>query len=109
MPFKIILKLLYLTVRYIGIYIKNEVVNIINFYGIVNKVGYFILNNAKNNDLIIEFISKKLKFVRSTRHTKYVRYTLNFATKTLFFGYDINTFKKSLKKINSLTVNKYDL
>jgi hypothetical protein len=38
-----------------------EILDVINDYGIASKVGYFVMDNATNNDTMIKELSKKLK------------------------------------------------
>jgi hypothetical protein len=40
----------------------KEVMEVINDYGIASKVGYFVMDNASNNDTLIECLSECMYF-----------------------------------------------
>ncbi|OCK74377.1 hypothetical protein K432DRAFT_310845, partial [Lepidopterella palustris CBS 459.81] len=48
-----LLSILELTGQYISVNITNSIVAIITKFNIVNKLGYFITNNAPNNNTLL--------------------------------------------------------
>ena len=51
-----------LQTSYIGENIAKEIINTLLLYEIINKIGYFTLDNASNNDIAMAAIAKSLKF-----------------------------------------------
>jgi hypothetical protein len=60
---KLILGVPELTVRHIGANIGYKIIEILKTYKIPDKkIGYFILDNALNNDTVLDTIGKRFKF-----------------------------------------------
>ncbi|KND92540.1 hypothetical protein TOPH_02791 [Tolypocladium ophioglossoides CBS 100239] len=67
----------------------------------LHKIGYFILNNAKNNDTALEIIGRELGFVGARRRGRCFRHTLNLSAKAILFSHDANAFERRFATISS--------
>jgi hypothetical protein len=56
------------------------------YYEIGYKIGYAVLNNAKNNDTVMEELGKRFGFNGRRRRGRCVSHTLNLSAKALLFG-----------------------
>jgi hypothetical protein len=56
------------------------------YYGIGHKIGYAVLDNAKNNDTAMEELGKRLGFDGRRRRGRCIGHTLNLFAKALLFG-----------------------
>jgi hypothetical protein len=65
----------------------------LTYYGIGHKIGYAVLNNAKNNDTIMKELGKHLGFNGRQRRGRYISHTLNLSAKALFFGQHIKSIE----------------
>ena len=61
---------------------------IFNEYGISNKVGFFVGDNAGNNDTCTEEIAMELGFDASQRRCRCFGHIINLVAKALLFGED---------------------
>jgi hypothetical protein len=62
-------------------------------YRIGHKIGYTILNNAKNNDTAMKKLQKRLGFNGRQRRERYVGHTLNLSAKVLLFGQHVKSIE----------------
>jgi hypothetical protein len=53
--------------RHTGLHIAAEILDVIKSNQIQDKIGYFTLDNAKNNDTAMEIIGGELGFVGAHR------------------------------------------
>jgi hypothetical protein len=95
--------------RHIDTRIADEVCKILEAFGVKDKVGYAILDNASNNDTAIEAIGGKLGFLGHSRCCQYIGYTINLAAKALLFGHNANAFEELLSSKRTLTKDEYTL
>lgn len=92
-PEKLVLGLPELAERHSGENIAAHVIEVLKSYNITNKVGYFTLDNASNNDTAMEEIGKALGFKGKTRRLRCFGHILNLAVKALLFGHDSEAFE----------------
>ena len=64
------------------------------FFKINDKISYFTLNNANNNNTTIEVIRVILGFDRVKRRGCYFGYILNLAIKVILFSKNTDTFEE---------------
>ncbi|KAJ3454556.1 hypothetical protein MRS44_013156 [Fusarium solani] len=83
--------------------IAAEILDIIESYQIQDKVGYFTLDNAKNNDTAMEIIGGELGFVRARRRGRCFGHTLNLSAKAVLFGHDADAFERRISGAEPLT------
>ena len=98
-----------MTSRYLGLNITLEILAVFNSFKINNKISYFTLNNANNNNTTIEVIRATLSFNRVKRRGYYFNYILNLATKVILFSKNTDAFKEQLSSAAALTKAEYKL
>ena len=74
------------------------IIAIIKTYKIINKIDYFILNNAGLNNTYISTIIKQLNIKNIKEHCCfcYFSYILNLLVKVKFFNKNPKVFKKDI-------------
>ncbi|OWT42267.1 restless-like transposase [Pochonia chlamydosporia 170] len=97
-PQKIVLGLPELINRHTGANIAAEVLDVISSFSIEDKLGYFTLDNAGNNDTAMEIIGRNLGFDPIQRRIRCTGHILNLVVKALLFGKDVEAFEESLVK-----------
>jgi hypothetical protein len=78
---------------YAGIEIADEVIRVIVDFGIEDKLGYFVLDNASNNDTAMQAIADKFDFDPTERRLRCAGHMINLITRHLLFGFDKNLFE----------------
>ncbi|KAJ6436908.1 P-loop containing nucleoside triphosphate hydrolase protein [Purpureocillium lavendulum] len=102
-PCKITLGLPEVSARHTGPNIAAEILDVIESYQIQDKIGYFTLDNAKNNDTAMEIIGGELGFVGSRRRGRCFGHILNLSAKAILFGHDADAFERHLSGAEPLT------
>ncbi|RYP68175.1 hypothetical protein DL771_006825 [Monosporascus sp. 5C6A] len=92
-----------------GASIAAEILDVLDTYGIKEKIGYFTLDNAKNNDTAMEVIGGELGFNGAYRRGRCVGHTLNLSAKALLFGHDIEAFEACIYGEEALTMAEHEL
>ncbi|EXL39699.1 hypothetical protein FOCG_17706 [Fusarium oxysporum f. sp. radicis-lycopersici 26381] len=78
--------------------IAAEILEIIKSFSIEDKVGYFTVDNAANNETAMSEITEDLKFDPVQRRVLCMGHIFNIVVKSILFGKDADTFEKSLVK-----------
>ncbi|KAG7403263.1 putative AC9 transposase [Fusarium oxysporum f. sp. rapae] len=102
-PCKITLGLPEVSARHTGPNIAAEILDVIESYQIQDKIGYFTLDNAKNNDTAMEIIGGELGFVGARRRGRCFGHTLNLSAKAILFGHDADAFERRISGAEPLT------
>ncbi|KAG7414965.1 hypothetical protein Forpi1262_v016895 [Fusarium oxysporum f. sp. raphani] len=102
-PCKITLGLPEVSARHTGPNIAAEILDVIESYQIQDKIGYFTLDNAKNNDTAMEIIGGELGFVGARRRGRCFGHTLNLSAKAILFGHDADAFERRISGVGPLT------
>jgi hypothetical protein len=88
--------------RYTGVTLSNIVLQAIQEYGIEEKVGYFMMDNASNNDTMIEELQKSLLgFNVRQRRLRCLGYVVNLVCKAMLYGTDAESFEKDFSRPDS--------
>ncbi|KAH7462348.1 hypothetical protein FOMA001_g18653 [Fusarium oxysporum f. sp. matthiolae] len=95
-PRKLALGVPELRTRHFGHNIAAEILDVLDAYGIQDKIGYFTLDNAESNDKAMEVIGGELGFVGSRRRGRCFGHTLNLSAKALLFGHNVEAFEEQL-------------
>jgi hypothetical protein len=95
--------------RHFSSHVAAEILDILDAYGIKDRIGYFTLDNAENNDKAMEAIGGELGFVGSTRRSRCFRHTLNLSAKTLLFGHNVEAFEEQLSGAAALSEAEHAL
>ncbi|KAG6979451.1 hypothetical protein FOFC_17288 [Fusarium oxysporum] len=102
-PCKITLGLPVVSARHTGPNIATEILDVIESYQIQDKIGYFTLDNAKNNDTAMEIIGGELGFVGARRRGRCFGHTVNLSAKAILFGHDADAFERRISGAEPLT------
>ncbi|KAJ3454624.1 hypothetical protein MRS44_013224 [Fusarium solani] len=108
-PRKLTLGVPELRTRHFGHNIAAEILDVLDAYGIQDKIGYFTLDNAESNDKAMEIIGGELRFVGSTRRGRCFGHTLNLSAKALLFGHNVEAFEEQLSGEAALSEAEHTL
>jgi hypothetical protein len=89
--------------RHYGHIIARNILDIIHGFQIADKIGYFTLNNAKNNTTIMDTIGHELGFYGRSRRGRCIGHVVNLAVKGLLFGNSSDAFEEQFNGSNPLT------
>jgi hypothetical protein len=64
------------------------------------KVGYFVLDNASNNDTTVDFLARELKFNKLHRRLRCGPHTLNLISQVLLWGRKAEAFNNDYTTSN---------
>ncbi|KAG7001232.1 3-ketosteroid 1-dehydrogenase helE [Fusarium oxysporum f. sp. conglutinans] len=95
--------------RHFGHNIAAEILDVLDAYGIQDKIGYFTLDNAESNDKAMEVIGGELGFVGSRRRGRCFGHTLNLSAKALLFGHNVEAFEEQLSGEAALSEAEHTL
>jgi hypothetical protein len=62
------------------------------------NLGFFVLNNAINNDTTLAALSERIRFDPNTKRLRYIGHVLNLITEAYLFSQDIKSFGEEFKK-----------
>ncbi|KAK5996238.1 Putative AC transposase-like protein [Cladobotryum mycophilum] len=95
---KLVLGLPELRDSHTGANIANEIANILDEYDINDKIGYFSLDNASNNDTAMASLATKYEWTDkgSDRRIRCFGHILNLAVKAFLFGNDSDKFNDDI-------------
>jgi hypothetical protein len=108
-PCKIVLGVPEVVSRHSGSNIAAEVLAVIDSFEISDKIGYFTLDNADNNDTAMEAIGAKLGFNGARRRGRCFGHTLNLAAKAILFGKSADAFEEQLSGVKPLSEDEHAL
>ncbi|KAG7424849.1 hypothetical protein Forpi1262_v014199 [Fusarium oxysporum f. sp. raphani] len=94
--------------RHFGSTIGGEVLDVLHTLGVSpEKIGYFTLDNAENNDTAMEVIGAELGFDGRLRRGRCIGHTINLSAKALLFGKNANAFEQQLSGAEALSDTEY--
>jgi hypothetical protein len=93
--------------RHTGPSIAAEMLDVIKSYQIQDKIGYFTLDNAKNNDTAMEIIGGELGFVGARRRGRCFGHILNLSAKASLFGHDADAFERRISGAEPLSKGEH--
>ncbi|KJZ68169.1 hypothetical protein HIM_12437 [Hirsutella minnesotensis 3608] len=102
-PRKLVLGVPEVRTRHFGTNIAAEILDVLDAFGIKDRIGYFTLDNAENNDRALEVIGGELGFVGSRRRGRCFGHTLNLSAKALLFGHNVEAFEEQLSGAAALS------
>jgi hypothetical protein len=77
-----------------GINIAETVKDILVEYGLENKLGYFVADNADNNDTCLEELAVEYGFNKEHRRLRCMGHVINLVARMLLFGVDPDGFEE---------------
>ena len=87
-----------------GVNIAKEVIKVIKDFEIEHMVGWFVIDNANNNDTAIDEIAEELGFNTLERRLRCAGHIINLIARHLLYGFDQQLFEKD----NSVPTNLKD-
>jgi hypothetical protein len=94
--------------RHFGSTIGREVLDVLHTFGVSpEKIGYFTLDNAENNNTTIKVIGTKLGFDGRLHQGRYISHIINLLAKALLFSKNTDIFKQQLLGTKALSNTKY--
>lgn len=72
--------------RHCGNNLANEVADTLSFWKIENRIGYFTLDNASNNDTAMEFLAKEFEFDDKERRLRCAPHVLHRVVLAMLYG-----------------------
>jgi hypothetical protein len=70
---------------------------VIDFYDISTIIGFFIMDNASNNDTCIQEIAKQYPAIKQQSRLRCVGHMLNLIVKALLFGQGVSKLERQLR------------
>lgn len=92
-PSKLVLGLPELKISHSGENVAAQIVEILESYEILEKVGYITLDNAANMDTAAEEVAEKLGLNLKKRRVRCFGHVLNLVVKALLFGHRSEAFE----------------
>ncbi|KAF5981720.1 restless-like transposase [Fusarium bulbicola] len=94
--------------RHFGSTIGREVLDVLHTLGLSpEKIGYFTLDNAENNDTSMEVIGAELGFDGRLRRGRCIGHIINLSAKALLFGKNADAFEQQLSGAEALSDTEY--
>jgi len=88
---------------------RSSICTILEAFGVEDKVGYAVLDNASNNDTAMEALGGELGFLGHSRRCRCIGHTINLSAKALLFGHNVDAFEELLSGERALTKDEYAL
>jgi hypothetical protein len=85
-----------------GINISNNTLAVVNEYGIRDKVGYFVLDNVKTNDVAVRLLAKELGFHPTWRRGRCAGHIIALVASATQLGIDYEMFDRQLQACESI-------
>ncbi|KAM4067718.1 restless-like transposase [Hirsutella rhossiliensis] len=95
-PSKLVLGMPELKISHSGENIAAQILEILESYEILDKVGYITLDNAGNMDTATEEIAEALGFDPKKRRVRCFGHVLNLVVKALLFGHKSDAFEAKI-------------
>jgi len=78
--------------------IAEAIIAVVKTYKIIDKIGYFVLDNAGSNNTYISAIIKQLniKDTKEHRRLRCLGHVLNLLVKAMLFGENPEVFEKDI-------------
>ena len=79
----------------LGIVQAAALLPILQHFGITDdKLGYFVLDNASNNDTTLDELAKSIKFLPAKQRLRCIGHILNLIAEQYLFGQDALSFER---------------
>ncbi|KAL6405347.1 Ribonuclease H-like protein [Ilyonectria robusta] len=93
---RILLALPALRKRHTGAALADEVADTICAFGLQERIGYYTLDNATNNDTAMEALAGEFDFDKDERRIRCAPHFLNLAVKAMMYGSKRDNFNELL-------------
>jgi hypothetical protein len=88
--------------------IAETFVRVINSYGIQDKIGYFTLDNAYNNDTMLQAVAKACGFNAAHRRLRCNGHVINLAVQAFLFGKNKDASDEALRQVSQLSYDEQE-
>lgn len=94
--------------RHFGSTIGGEVLDVLHTLGVSpEKIGYFTLDNAENNDTAMDVIGAELGFNGRLRQGRCLGHTITLSARALLYGRNTDAFEQQLSGAEALSDTEY--
>ncbi|RKK07682.1 hypothetical protein BFJ67_g18295, partial [Fusarium oxysporum f. sp. cepae] len=93
---RILLALPALRNRHTGAALADEVADTICAFGLQDRIGYYTLDNATNNDTAMEALAAEFDFDKDERRIRCAPHFLNLAVRAMMYGSKRDNFDELL-------------
>ncbi|KAJ6437949.1 calcium permeable channel [Purpureocillium lavendulum] len=80
--------------RHCGENLADRVSEILHEYGLEDRVGYFVTDNAESNDTCLEDLGRELGFKKQHRRLRCCGHIINLVARSILFGTDADAFEE---------------
>jgi hypothetical protein len=80
--------------RHGGENLADRVSEILHEYGIEERTGYFVTDNAGSNDMCLEDLGIELGFKKQHRRLRCCGHIINLVARSILFGTDVDAFEE---------------
>lgn len=80
--------------RHSGENLADRVSEIIHEYGIEDRIGYFVTDNADSNDTCLESLGTEFGFNKQHRRLRCCGHIINLVARSILFGTDADAFEE---------------
>ena len=88
--------------RHTGVNIAAGVAKIIREFDIANRIGYFVVDNAGNNDTAIENLVETFDFRAEERRLRCAAHVFSRVCQQIMYGHDLEAFKHETERVKDL-------
>ncbi|RKK10689.1 hypothetical protein BFJ65_g14684 [Fusarium oxysporum f. sp. cepae] len=88
--------------------IAETFLRVINSYGIQDKIGYFTLDNAYNNDTMLQAVAKACGFNAAHRRLRCNGHVINLAVQAFLFGKNKDASDEALRQVSQLSYDEQE-
>jgi hypothetical protein len=88
--------------------IAETFLRLINSYGIQDKIGYFTLDNAYNNDTMLQAVAKACGSNAAHRRLRCNGHVINLAVQAFLFGKNKDASDEALRQVSQLSYDEQE-
>ncbi|TQV89923.1 restless-like transposase [Cordyceps javanica] len=107
-PRKALLALRELKGAHSGDSLADIFTEVIDSYGMRDRIGYFTLDNASNNDTMLRALANTFGFDLAHRRLRCHGYIINLAVQVFLFGKNKNASDEAMRQVTMLSRREHD-
>jgi hypothetical protein len=88
--------------RHTGVNIAPTISAIVQTFGLEQKLGWFVCDNASNNDTCIEALGSEFEFDHFERRIRCIGHVINLVARSLLFGKDPEALEEKLTQADDI-------
>jgi hypothetical protein len=85
--------------KHTGVNIADTIAEILITFGLTNNIGFFVADNASNNDTCIQALADEFHFDAAKRRLRCAGHIFNLVARSLLWGLDEDAFLKELADV----------